>query len=872
MNQFALFLLLYTYHFYIFTCLFAVRDTYLYHIHQPACQVALHPIHRPLLTLKSRMVFVSRQSVQDVCGAHDALLKRLSPAVGGSARLGVSLNASLLRDDLSVCSQRLESFSEMWAEGTNSLHRLIKQVQQDVAEDQGSEAVAIGLSSLLRQAARVLHFIAEKVLVDLFEVLHHAAQHQQQQQQQQQQSGDAGRDWLQLLYAFESLLRSPSPPPPSASPATVLPRLVGLSSRYGGEAAHTAALCAAALPSVGVLVVPGETREDEWAAPQLRLCWCLVTPHHTAGASGSGDASSRGTLPPLPTITLEQLQRGLRKRFAAAGPSLGGAASSPVAAVDASGGATATAAPGPSVNDLAGDAVDEDLLEFEGALTAIIGSSRTGSVSPAALTRDEGRRRRSQGPEPCVEVGEGRGNSSVTRCNELSDAGDDDDGGSREARTPKRRRRKRSYSPELVSARDYSFSRFRRVEASQVVEYGDDNTASANSLQQQRQSSSSPTKMPPSATGGGVGRSGGPVEEEPFQRRQRQFDQWYRQTLGEASTSAAAVDRWLFQVSVNESAKMEVVQAITRLGGRVELSPQLHPQCTHLIVSTTHLERSEKHLSACAAGVCMMPPSYLMDCEKSGGGLKWTREELRQYDLNPMRAVNHAPGTIFREWRVLLLCQDANVAAGIARVLQMGGCQSALGIQWRGAADPGGATNMFSAAALLGGDQLLPGSSRATSPVFSSAGRFEELCREDSGVVADYVFRHATHILIESRAFSPVHRSNFLMPDWVPTVVWEGAIGGTSSSSASSCAPAPNRATSSSSSLPLSSAAVVGGNIFSLDILHFSLCARSVEVNQGMVFGPGGALLRGSLPPLRCRLVLREVKEVEEDILFSCSS
>lgn len=99
---------------------------------------------------------------------------------------------------------------------------------------------------------------------------------------------------------------------------------------------------------------------------------------------------------------------------------------------------------------------------------------------------------------------------------------------------------------------------------------------------------------------------------------------------------------WLFQLSFSSAdaaLRQTVVKAIEELGGRVIGSPSFHPACTHLILGPGHLERSEKYLCACAAGVLMFPAEYVLECRRQGRGWLCEREDLQLYECSPTRAV-----------------------------------------------------------------------------------------------------------------------------------------------------------------------------------------------------------------------------------------
>lgn len=194
---------------------------------------------------------------------------------------------------------------------------------------------------------------------------------------------------------------------------------------------------------------------------------------------------------------------------------------------------------------------------------------------------------------------------------------------------------------------------------------------------------------------------------------------------------------WVFQLSFSASDAMlrnTVVKAILALGGgRVDTSPHFSRACTHLILGPGHLERSEKFLCACAAGVLMFPAEYVLECHRKGRGWLCEREDLLLYECNPTRGVRRPSGCrfamqkcwkaerrrwmhqmalntflpyphpharlspppaphylpyrfpqqstyLFASWKVILLTEEKRVLTGIRQVLKAGGCSFVVGI------------------------------------------------------------------------------------------------------------------------------------------------------------------------------------------------
>lgn len=344
--------------------------------------------------------------------------------------------------------------------------------------------------------------------------------------------------------------------------------------------------------------------------------------------------------------------------------------------------------------------------------------------------------------------------------------------------------------------------------------------------------------------------------EAPFRIRQRNLDIFLdkiKLTPSEGSTEVTQEDpsRYLFQVSISmsDNSREMVLDAIKGLGSRVDAGVGFNPQCTHLVVGAGHLERSEKYLCACAAGVLMVSSEYVIHSKEAGHWL-CTREVIREYDANPTRAVRASPGQLFNSWRVVLFAEDFTVAQGIRRVLLAGGCTNVIAIL-RGVSHSTLSVNPQEVGSTISSSRPMNGevfSSSAegftlvqwdedptrsdhprptpslTTTLLTAENLLSTVNTGDKNLSGLSLLSTATHLLVDSRVFSVVQRGHFSMPDWIPTSLW--------------------------------SQEHYYSKMYSLDLLHYCLCTRSVEMHGGRVFDDSGSLIPQSLPGYKCRLIL----------------
>ncbi|CAD2220809.1 hypothetical protein, conserved [Angomonas deanei] len=216
---------------------------------------------------------------------------------------------------------------------------------------------------------------------------------------------------------------------------------------------------------------------------------------------------------------------------------------------------------------------------------------------------------------------------------------------------------------------------------------------------------------------------------------------------------------WCFLISNSvRDLKASVMDAIQQLGSTVDTGTHYNRRATHLVVANGVTERTEKYLAACAAGIFIVSPDYVLTSLKRG---KWIIGAMCEYSMSPRRRMGgKLTPDVFRSWRVLLLSSSKTVASGIHTVLLAGGCA---------AVD----TCVFD----------------ATTDTPATADEPVQCVGPLSGGVAQGIRRNCTfdttylssrtHILTECQVLSP-ETNHFVVPGWFPPALmqqeWYGRL------------------------------------------------------------------------------------------------
>ncbi|KAJ3412381.1 DNA topoisomerase 2-binding protein 1 [Chytridiales sp. JEL 0842] len=153
--------------------------------------------------------------------------------------------------------------------------------------------------------------------------------------------------------------------------------------------------------------------------------------------------------------------------------------------------------------------------------------------------------------------------------------------------------------------------------------------------------------------------------------------------------------RWFLITGVPAGEKSKFIDIIDKLGGKTIDSESWDSRCTHLIAQRP--SRTEKCLSACAAGAWILKPSYITMSAQAGKFLneeecEWTVDEnagqnrMNQEERNVISAAvywrkklgnykhdDHTPRTgSFSDW-VVLLVMESSRRESFCRVLKAGG-------------------------------------------------------------------------------------------------------------------------------------------------------------------------------------------------------
>ncbi|XP_062601973.1 uncharacterized protein LOC134263602, partial [Saccostrea cucullata] len=145
------------------------------------------------------------------------------------------------------------------------------------------------------------------------------------------------------------------------------------------------------------------------------------------------------------------------------------------------------------------------------------------------------------------------------------------------------------------------------------------------------------------------------------------------------------VSRRQFLLSgLEESEKRELAEKISRLSGVYLESENFKPACTHLVCG--RLSRSEKFLCACAMGIWVLHPRYIIDSAEKG---EWLREEdfewvnfstgislemanaARRWRFN-VEAFRSFP---FSGWKAAVIVRGSRKSSIYARLLSCGGAE-----------------------------------------------------------------------------------------------------------------------------------------------------------------------------------------------------
>eukprot|EP00796_Vickermania_ingenoplastis_P009742 gene9742-6830_t len=812
--------------------------------HSPKSIKVLHPFFFSCWFL----VMLVREHLQEIAAAHTRILQRTQelrgsapvPSEAGTTRL-FALDPMHLRAELTECEEALtHCLSNTQDASVSLLHRLaaLRGALQSPSQ------LCVALSNVVQQAAIVFVFFTGRVLPATRGALQRLGGALQrlscevvpdQRRTVEGKAGGAETEELRLemerlLSAFRCLLQAPFSSS-SSSAAAAGPRLrtadtalipshtqaasrsttssstqllpstqsggsrfsIAISAAYLTGPHSDAALllqavqhCAEGMPRASLVLLCGVPAEEEntHVSHCVPPCCCLVTPHPPAAADR--------TLPRR--LTLAQLLRGLDRRRTLR---------STTEPLD---GATAAAATEPLA-----ESDEEAMRQFEAVLDALVGEPSAEEIEAAAAR--PGTKRGRGGQAERLDSRQGR---SPSRPLALSGTPRDDAvlvDGARQTLPGASSQPGALRAASMASAADDLCC---EVVLQQMRDAGADLDGDAWALLSSQVVAYGDGPQRHAAPDAGRSRTR-ETEEEPFMVRQRNIDAVW-DAICPGGDAVAAAGRWLFQVSISvgETNRHEVIDAVLALGSRVDTGSGFHPGCTHLVVGDGHPERSEKFLCACAAGALMVAPSYVLRSRDSGEWL-CARQDVRDGDCNPMRAVRCAPGKIFTPWRVVLFAEDVGVMHGIQHVLVAGGCTNVVGLL---------CLRPHPRPAAAGEDEarfkwyeLDPGARESTSQRIVGESEIMEAAAPGGGGALD----HATHLLVESRVFSRERPSNFAMPPWMPPALW--------------------------------STDSLYRKMFSLDLLHYCLCTRSVEVCGGRVFDDTGAAMAAALPPLKCRLI-----------------
>ncbi|KAK7196056.1 hypothetical protein NESM_000539700 [Novymonas esmeraldas] len=212
--------------------------------------------------------------------------------------------------------------------------------------------------------------------------------------------------------------------------------------------------------------------------------------------------------------------------------------------------------------------------------------------------------------------------------------------------------------------------------------------------------------------------------------------------------------RMIFQISNSvRYQKAQLTEAIEQLGGVVDQSSGYSRGCRYLVAAEGITERTEKFLGACAAAAFVVPPRFVFDSQRRG---YWLTRRAHEYDMNPQRAVAHAPraAPIFSNWRVVLITCRAAAARGVRAALLAGGCAKAIAfvvdVTADAPLDPSVRQRVYDEDSCAGADGVVEG-----------------MC--STSAIAAQTLQSATHILVECTSVSAL--GYFQMPSWVPACV-----------------------------------------------------------------------------------------------------